>query len=879
MMKNTECIMRGAVALVAVAAALCARGMNALRNTDLSMTDGMGGTVGWSVRATFDSSAKGVAKEPGVMEIAFNGPDTTYFFQKPVKLQSGGRYRYSADVRTTGLGGAKLFLLAWDNGWHRDVRSNLFPDDTNGEWKHVEWEGDIMKNSRPDAYSIGIAGEGGRNGIARAEVRNLEFVPLTPEAEAETKGISDTMVKPLVRRIVPIDPLLSKVCAEKGELTFFWPGEPVGGVASCTLVATVDGGRRQSVRLGASGRGKVAFGRLAIGEHRVEVSVAGADGKDLACNGYRIVACPPPPQGPAGRRLNNFVTELVKAPLADGEVRFFRPADGFVWISFEGCDGGARGWVDGEAEPAVFRREGEKYMEAMRKVKAGWHRLAVKGAGLGGTLRIHALKTVAGPTWPMVDGPCDFSGPRYKFSFPFARRFFLPSENVAKNIGTYVRQGDSKELPYYAGRGLGLMGEANISWSSPGWLDAGLQWKILSESEWKDGYDVAVDESGINSCRLQHVIFSESVWRMYEMRPSQAVSIFWGDATWYTYRDVKSLTTVLSAIANSGDGRGMLLPETYMPVLKTAEETDHWIDLFAQQVKDVAAIMPGAPDISTFHMSPWVDFGHWCDYPCPEADIKALYSRLLHAFATRPAFAANAGISTGATNVAEEELRRWISRIFRYYAIEGGTDNLADRFGFRWTPGFVKNCDFADGLDGWKAEPAAAGTLKAERIKKYGTSVQGRKKVPAGTGDGVAEFVASADGANRLSQRITGLEPGKLYSVMFCAANREGVDNALGKRPPVAFSARLEGGKELDGLRFIHFAQRKKGKLQHYMPIYRYVFRAEGSEATLVFEDRAPDGKALATGGRQVLNYIVFRPYYVEAPGEEDEIAALMAGR
>ena len=265
------------VSLLVLAFAFSANASNALKNTDLSITDGMGGTVGWSVRATFDSSVRMAAKSAGTIEVTFNGPDRTYCFQKPVGLQSGGRYRLSADVRTSGLGGAKLFLLAWNFGWHNDVRSRFFPDDTKGEWRRVEWIGNIPESERPSSYSVGIAGDGGSNGVAKVELRNFELVPLTGEAAAATTGTPDFLFKPLIRRIVPIDPLLSKVDAAKAEITFYWPGEPECGVASCMLEASMDGGQAQKVRMGDDGRAKASFGRIRTGEHNVAVALRADD--------------------------------------------------------------------------------------------------------------------------------------------------------------------------------------------------------------------------------------------------------------------------------------------------------------------------------------------------------------------------------------------------------------------------------------------------------------------------------------------------------------------------------------------------------------------------------------------------------------------------
>ena len=870
------------LATAVAAFAFAGRAANLIQNADLSLDDGMGGVLGWSDMAKSDCGIEAHNSAPGTMTITFTGQERSYFRQSPLALKSGGRFRLSAEVRTAGLGGAAFQLLLWDSGWHRDVRSKEFPDDTKGEWVRVSWEGNIMKSEIPDGYTVGICGDGGSNGTARAEVRNFTLEPLDDETARESPGLPASLTRRIPIRIVPIEPLLSRVCAKSGAFTFYWPGTPACDIQSCTLKASVDGASPLETKLGADGRAQVAFGRIRVGEHRLAVSVVAPDGKTLAENDYRFQSCPPLPKGPEGKRLNNFVTELVNQPLENGEVQFFRPTAGWVWISFEGTDRAARGFLDGCAVPAVEWRLGDRRHETMRDVAAGWHTLKVTGA-TGGKLRIHAVKVIATTLWPLATGPCDFSKGRYKFSFAFARRFLM-SMNTVNGAEAFLRERNGPEEAYYASRGFGFFGGVNIKTSSPVWMKPEEQWQKLTEGSWSLGHDVSVDESQIHAGRQQHLIFAENVWKMYEQRPAQRVNLYWGDATEYWYSDPKGHVTELMAMANTGNGRGVVLPETYAPVLRTAEETDRWIDLFAQQVKSLGEIAPGAREMTVYNVSPWVNLGHWSDYPCPEGDIKAHFARMIQAFATRPEFAANSGIAAGASGAAEEELRRWHSRLFRYYAIEGGTENLADVYGFRWAPGFVKNCDFAEGLEGWTATPAAGGEVRHVRRDKYGTRVQGRKKVPVGTGDDVAEFVTSEKGPNRLSQKITGLEPGRYYALMFCAPNAANLDKAMESQPPLAFSARLEGAEEIAGLRFRHIGttrRKPKGsgpKENVYLAIYRYVFRAKAAEATLTFEDRAEDGSALAADGRQALNYIIFRPYYVESPEEVEELVDIIAG-
>ena len=866
-----------------LAADVLASGRNIIVNADLSAGDGMGGVLGWSTRFYGDGAVSAYPTGRGAFTVEFKGRDVSHYLQYPVKLKSEGKYRISAEVRTAGLNGASVRLVVKESSFdsRKDVGTEPLPDDTAGVWRKVEWEGRISRSRNPEAYAVAVKGAGVTNGTARLEVRNFSLQPLSKEADVAVSGLPDFYLHPQPVRIVPMDPLLANVDAEMGRMLFYWAGEQAQDGA-CSLSASIDSGKAIVVPLGADGRAEVSFGRIAARRHRVKVKVLGRNGATLAENDYGITACEKPQNGPVGRRLNNFVTELVNASLADGEMRFFRHGRGWVWISFDGCDS-AEGFLDGCAEPAVRYSRHERRNETMRDIAAGWHVLKVKGAK-GGRLRIHSVKSVSTSTWRLAVGPCDFSGEQYVFTHGFARRFLM-SMNTVRGAEEFLRNPDSSEPAYYAARGCAIYDRVGISAESPLWVQPDELWRKLTESGWREGYDLSVDESLMFSSRQRHVTLAETIWKMQSMRPGQRVNINWGDATRACFDDRKSQASLLAAVANTGDGRGVSLPEVYAPVLPDADGMERWLALFARQVAAIGEMVPAAKDMTQFNVSPWVDLGRWCDYPCPEADIKAHYAKLIHAFATRPEFAANSGIDAGAATAAEEELRRWIAKLFRYYAIEGGRDDLAEKYGFKWNPGLVKNCDFAEGLSGWDAVPAASGSIKVDSIPKFGRQVQGRQKAPEGVGDSFASFTAVKGKTNVLSQRLSSLERGRHYALMFCVADADTIENPRVEPSHFAFSARLEGAEELPGLRFRHVVPSRGGRkngeagqARTWMAVYRYVFRAKASDTTLSFCDRGDDGVALKPGARQLLNYVVFRPYYTESPEEVDEIAALIAG-
>ena len=134
------------------------------------------------------------------------------------------------------------------------------------------------------------------------------------------------------------------------------------------------------------------------------------------------------------------------------------------------------------------------------------------------------------------------------------------------------------------------------------------------------------------------------------------------------------------------------------------------------------------------------------------------------------------------------------------------------------------------------------------------------------SGEKFALFSRSAKGANRLSQRITGLVPGRLYKLVYATADYDDVLSPGGKRPsPENLAVSVSSAETVPGLSWItevpdlKTATRaaKKGAPPHCVTVtHRSVFRALAPEADLTFDD-AP----ATVGIRTVLNYVSVTPY------------------
>ncbi len=230
-------------------------------------------------------------------------------------------------------------------------------------------------------------------------------------------------------------------------------------------------------------------------------------------------------------------------------------------------------------------------------------------------------------------------------------------------------------------------------------------------------------------------------------------------------------------------------------------------------------------------------------------------------------------------------MTRWISALMRHYAIDGATELLSDRYGYRYNPGFLANPDFDEDLKGWTAEAAAmdAGkeasspTVSALHLPGYGASRQGRKRKGA-EGDRMALFVRRAAKANRLTQKVSGLVPGRHYALVFYSSDYdEHLARKAGKKgvPQGRRHLRVDfkGGTNVSALELHSFGADgiKPGKFS--ICRNRYVFRADAPEVTLTFVDRnAGEGEAVQeeVGLRQIVNFVEMHEYFTDGLSVEE---------
>ncbi len=417
---------------------------------------------------------------------------------------------------------------------------------------------------------------------------------------------------------------------------------------------------------------------------------------------------------------------------------------------------------------------------------------------------------------------------------------------------------------------------------------------LFGGNGWADGFPRTIDENGVSSPRPWRVNLSEAIWNA--CGAPQPVNAMYADAVHSVYTDPTTQTSEISAVVNSGRGNGMLYPEAYCAVLADSVAAHQWEDRLLRYRTSVTNLVPGAARSIVYYFGTFLEPGHYTDWSRPEGDMKVLYGDFIRRIATDPAFGEPGGIGAGYFGYTDDDTARWLSRVVRYYAIEGGTNDLASSYGFRYLPGHVKNADFEKGLDGWNVTLGGPDGVRALVVPGYGSSGgQNRKKAPKGTGDHVALFTRQR-APNSISQRLTGLEPGIYYHVHFVAADEEDVrrsdhshfiTDAEAKNIPSGlvtngtFMARAnvtDGGVEIPELTGLHIPWvRRRNWKEILFNQYRVVFRATSSSATLTISDWRSDSDPGGEFGRRIyVNFVNVRKYYVE---NEEELAWLRSRR
>ena len=235
----------------------------------------------------------------------------------------------------------------------------------------------------------------------------------------------------------------------------------------------------------------------------------------------------------------------------------------------------------------------------------------------------------------------------------------------------------------------------------------------------------------------------------------------------------------------------------------------------------------------------------------PEADLKYALDRYWHMVATDPAYKGTYGVGNYCLNHADEEMFRWVGAMFRHYFIEGNSTLLSDKYGFTLLPGHIENCEFREEFKNWNVK----GEVSHEVIPGYARDIQRRIKwcnYPLARQPDFCDHVAVFRGNAEISQKLTGLIPGKAYTLTYVTVFRDELrkqSNGVARHPVSA---------SLDDVEILHEDAFNNRKNTSSFFRHRIIFRARKDTAMMTLKDTRPGEKERDI----LLDGIGVRPYF-----------------
>lgn len=890
-----------AVAFLSCSVSVCAiAGENLLR--DDMAPDNLGGVLGWS--ASGDSNVRvellpAKPEKPGdpngvrIVGHRLGKCASGYKFQTSLRLPlvRGERYRISAQVRTRGLKGMALRFIIADNPSHKGVGLERLPGDTDGEWRTLSWEGVLDLPSGGDYACVLFVGSD-KSGFPDDAWIDFRAPRLEGPVRSGYDKTSLMRLEPFPLRVTPVDPLLSELRSSGVEMLFYCPAVTdsfQSGSERKMLRATV-ADRTVTVPFGPDGKAKAVFGPMAPGKVNLRAEMVGADsGKVYACNDYRAHVRGEIEDATPMKRLNNFVSEMVRRPYSEGDIALNLAKDTWMYVALS--DVGARVEASFDGRRAKFFPEGGR-MELMHRLPRGRHVLTLKGEARGEVI-VRSIKCIFRAALHKAARMApNFTD--YCYGEEFFRAFGLFGGMNATSVKDAAVQSPEmlRIIKMMQDRGVQIDYSYGIGNNDPrrAIYDDYLAC-VTNQPSYVAGLGGLVDENAISLCQgLRSKANSTEVWwHAYEQ--GRRIDVFFCDGATAIHRYPCLDIPELSAYANSGDGTSMMLGEAYYQSPETQADFDETVDFAKRQFKAMAAMVPAAPSRYFYLFNGWMMIGGWTSWYSTGTDMRAYNAEMLRIFATDPDFA-DMGGAAFSTPGCYEDLMRFVCGMLRYYCIEGETGSYAALNGMSVWPRHFDNGDFLEGFKGWTVDAAEEGSITREHREGVGLKWQGRVYPPSYAtppdrrpGCDFAVFTQSAKGPNVLRHRIVGLEPGRVYQLTCAVSDVATMERGM-KEPSrrlarkVKFvnlpylGIRIEGADEIPELRHVYDDLCYFGKKCVFPN--RVVFRARTSEAEVVFSDwKDPSGPAVPVGRKTMLNYVGVYPYFYQGEGQLDDLKRL----
>ena len=757
--------------------------------------------------------------------------------QYDLTLVKGGRYRISAWVRTKEFRPRRFGIIVINAKWR--LSGGIEKVGPTADWHKLEAEIDMF-DSLDGRYSVAIFMQ---KFTGEIEVADVALEPLSEDAKTGSKPSADSTAA-LRPRLVPWEPLLSKIPADTRTVTYRFCGElPKGMVEKdCKVAVEVDGcGEKLSYPL--SEFTGITLPPDAPADGKLRISLVGKDGTALVDDVRRYALKQPKNLSSAGhRRLNNFVTEILNAPVdsADASFEFTALRDGWSYIRVEDAE-----------KPSVFL-DGREVVspawetpETFRNIRADVHKIKVVGAKGGRIIVRSVVETLNYP--PCCDSYVKENG---SYGWDFFKKHVMPNATT-QNGGVIPKE----HLAEYLSHG----GE---------WFSNFVAAKHIKTSE-------ELPDLISKSSRFTPSCYSGTTIDEFFLGSADSIERYGnglkmfaerdpGEKRIYTWVIGKPGTDGLSrdffaTSANASKGRGKLLFEVYCRTKPTEEMARRYLRDYIRETIDRCRLAYPRAEASmglilgNFNQIPLISAVHH-----PEVDYKHYLDMQMNYMANDPAFKGLACTGYWGSYYGDNEMHRWSMSLLRHYCIEGRTDMLSNRYGFKYIPGILKNGDFRGSFGPW----TVSGNVRLDEAPGLGARSQRRWGCTDGTGDTFAAFSRKDGVAGRVAQTVKGLVPGRMYCLQ--AATFDVKDLKAERIAPRKYnlSVAISGVEAVPDLSWVHVDMRTKLSSKcngARINLHHIVFKATSPEAVVSIDD-----SAAAPGEELGVNAVNLNPFYGE---------------
>lgn len=554
-------------------------------------------------------------------------------------------------------------------------------------------------------------------------------------------------------------------------------------------------------------------------------------------------------------RLNQLVTRLLLTEEVGADERWTitRERPGWLFVTATGCDGdgqGARIGVDvataDEAQLAVTAGAGT--VEAMMEVAAGEHTVDIwlEGGCALDSAEVRAIPELRydryypdnGLDADVVVGDADFL-----------------AEHAMPHLTTLVA-----DWHWNAGALMKPWQAANRAWYTNSGNPYGTEAELIASYDYLVGVAASVD-IGIDldefggTDEAQWIAWTGALAATTAKYPDTPLGLYIGTRAAMDTDGQRDFVTAMLGLGHE------LLVEWYIGEQATEADLEAELEEMGAMVETYRTDFPGIEDQAVLVLSgashSYVNFD-WR----PDVDFHVHLDRQFERIATDERFQDLHGLGFWTSSYMDEETIRWMMALYRHYGIEGATAPLSTD---PYLLDHVQNPDF-EAEDGWTlAASGQIGIGEYEWISEY----EARWGAPDGVGDTYLYTTRGSGAAGTATQTITGLEPGRVYSLRYFTIWYEnlyalrGVDYDYRRDHTV--HATLAGAEVVAGSEIVVACDSTYPSTSQWVNQHRLRFVPEAETAVLTLSDWETETSAGGeTWETHLFNFVQVQPYFEE---------------